>query len=223
MRRSTRAGAHLPSDSSEIPAEVNEFLCNFDVHRPQHNHLQRAHHEVFDKLVQYQECPWQIYGIDCGLFCVGVMLHILVGKIIDRDTFSQEHVMELRLKLGDHFMGARHDRTNKTNHQPTSKVVQNCLPSLRGTTNVSMYGVEDVTPLPIPPADVNATAKTIANAITTTRSTTRALAHASIPKENDGEDSDNNSSESNICQSKNDNTCIDVDSVHTDGLQLGRL
>jgi hypothetical protein len=115
LRRSTRAGVRLPSDSSEIVAEVNEFLCNFVLHKTEHEHLQRAHHEVFDKL-QYQECPEQISGI-------GVVLHILVGETIDRDTFSQEYFPELRLKLGDQFMGARHNRTNKTNHQTTSKVV----------------------------------------------------------------------------------------------------
>jgi hypothetical protein len=63
LQCSTRAGAQLPSDSSEIVAEVNEFLCNFVVHKPEHDHLQRAHHEVFDKL-QYQVCPQHINGID---------------------------------------------------------------------------------------------------------------------------------------------------------------
>ncbi len=117
--------------------------------KPKHNHLQRGHHEVFDKL-HYQECPHQINGIVCGLFCAGIVLHILVGKTIDRDTFSQEHVTELRSKLGDHFMGAGHNQTNKTNHQPTNKVVRDCFPSLRGTTIMSEHGVEDVTLLHIP-------------------------------------------------------------------------
>jgi hypothetical protein len=170
LQRSTRAGAQLPSDSSEIVAEVNEFLCNFVLHKPEHEHLQREYHEVFDKL-QYQECPKQINGIDCGLFCVGVTLHILVGETTDRDTFSQEHITELRLKLG-----ARHNRTNKTNHQPTSKVVRDCFPSLRGTTILSEHCVEDVTPLHIHD-NVNTTANTIASTITITRSTTRALTH----------------------------------------------
>jgi Ulp1 family protease len=79
LRRSTRASTQLPSDSSEIVAEMNEFLCNFVLHKPKHEHLQRAHYEVFDKL-QYQECPQQINGTDCGLFCVCVVLHIIVGE-----------------------------------------------------------------------------------------------------------------------------------------------
>ncbi|KAI2492021.1 hypothetical protein MHU86_22546 [Fragilaria crotonensis] len=144
LRRSTRASANLPSDSSEIVAEVNDFLCNFVLHRPEHNHLQRAHYEVLEKL-KYQECPQQLNGIDCGLFCVGVVLHILDGKTIDRDAFSKEHVTELRFKLGNHFMGSQHNRSNEPNHEPTSKVVRDCFPSLRGTTIVSEYGVEDVT------------------------------------------------------------------------------
>ncbi|KAI2505811.1 hypothetical protein MHU86_8587 [Fragilaria crotonensis] len=186
LRRSTRASANLPSDSSEIVAEVNDFLCNFVLHRPEHNHLQRAHYEVLEKL-KYQECPQQLNGIDCGLFCVGVVLHILDGKTIDRDAFSKEHVTELRFKLGNHFMGSQHNRSNEPNHEPTSKVVRDCFPSLRGTTIVSEYGVEDVTPLHIP-ADVDTTAT-----------------RASIPKYNDGDDNDNNS-----CK------FIDVDSIHTD-------
>ena len=69
---------------------------------------------------------------------------------------------------------------------------------------MSEYGVEDVTPLHIP-ANVDTTANKIASTIPTLQSTSRALAHASIPKYNDGDDSDNNS-----CK------FIDVDSIHTD-------
>jgi hypothetical protein len=76
---------------------------------------------------------------------------------------------------------------------------------------MSEHGVEDVTPLHIPD-DVNTTANTIASTITTTQSTTKALEHTSLPKYNDGDDSDNSSSES-----KNDFICIDVDSIQTDG------
>jgi hypothetical protein len=60
---------------------------------------------------------------------------------------------------------------------------------------MSENGVEDVTPLHIPD-DVNTTANTIASTITTTQSTTKALEHISLPKYNDGDDSDNSSSES---------------------------
>jgi hypothetical protein len=60
--------------------------------------------------------------------------------------------------------------------------------------------------------NVNTTANTIASTITTTRSTTRALTHAYIPKYNDGDDSDDNTSEI-----KNDYICIDIDSIQTDG------
>jgi Ulp1 family protease len=123
LRRSTKAGTQLDSDSSEIVAEVNEFLCNFVLHKPEHKNLKRAHHEKIDKL-QYQECPQQINGIDCGLFDVGVVLHILVGETIDSDTFSQEHVTELSLKLGDNFMGAKHNRMNKQTINSTAKLFE---------------------------------------------------------------------------------------------------
>jgi hypothetical protein len=158
-------------------AEVNDFLCNFVSHKEKHEHLQLLHHEVFKEL-GYEECPPQNNGIDCGLFCAVVLLHLLDRKTVDRDTFSHHHVTELRFTLAEHFMAARLYPSNK----PTSKVIRDCFPKLRGTTIASEYGVKDVTPLHIPAnvcASATATART-----TTTRSTTRtrAVAHASIPK-----------------------------------------
>ena len=223
LRRSTRGGEKFPSSSSEIVAEVNNFLCHFVLHKPEHDHLQRTHFEVFEKL-GYQECPPQNNGIDCGLFCVGVLLHLLDGKTVARNTFSHKHVAEVRLKLGEHFNGARQTRNNAS----VSKVIRDCFPKLQGTTIASEYGVEDVTPLQVH-GDVRTTTTAItkmqsatrvtATSTTTTRSTTRALAHASILKHDNGnvsedDDSDDTVFDGTVLEIENDNTFIDIP-LHT--------
>jgi hypothetical protein len=38
-------------------------------------------------------------GIDCGLFAVGVVLHLLEGKAIDGKTFNPKDIHQLRLNL----------------------------------------------------------------------------------------------------------------------------
>jgi Ulp1 protease family, C-terminal catalytic domain len=81
-RSTRRAAAFLPSHTSEIVADVNEFLSHFVFHRPEHEHMQRIHFEMFDK-VAYHKCPAQNNVIDCGLFCVGVLLHLsLTGRVL---------------------------------------------------------------------------------------------------------------------------------------------
>jgi hypothetical protein len=87
--------------------------------------------------------------------------------------------------MAKHFMGAWQNQNDK----PTSKVIRDCFPKQRGTTIASEYGVEDVTPLHIP-ANVrtSATATTITTMQSTT--TTRAVAHGSIPKHDNGDDRD---------------------------------
>ena len=99
-------------------ADVNDFVRRFVLHRPQHQDLLRAHHEVFDK-VAFHECPVQKNGIDCGLFCVGIVLHLLHGKTVTKKVFSHKDVSNLRLQLTAYFTGGNEQGT----HQPTSQVV----------------------------------------------------------------------------------------------------
>jgi hypothetical protein len=191
--RSTRGTQALTAGppASEIVAEVNVFLCHFVLHRDAHQHLHRPSIEVFEK-VRYHSCPAQRNGIDCGLFCVGIVLHILDRKTVDSNTFTYHNVTELSFKLSTHFT----QDDNEPNHQPTtSQVVRDCFPKLQGTSIVSEYGVEDVTPLSIR-TDVSTTATTIT---TRTRSTTRALAVASIVN-------DYSSNESTIADDQNSRT-----------------
>jgi hypothetical protein len=38
-------------------------------------------------------------GFDCGLFAVGVVLHLVEGKVITMETFTQQDITGLRAKL----------------------------------------------------------------------------------------------------------------------------
>jgi hypothetical protein len=47
LRQSIRGGENSPTSSaSDIVAEINDFLCNFVLHKPEHEHLHVRHHEV---------------------------------------------------------------------------------------------------------------------------------------------------------------------------------
>ena len=145
MRRSTR-GITASTPASQILGEVNDFFHNFVLYKPQHKHLVRKIRELNEEVVYY-DCPRQRNGIDCGLFAVGVVLHLIEGKAIDSDTFSPKDIHQLRLNLSNHFSQANDDlpTSDRVLHQQTSRVVRDCFPQLKGTTILSVHGVEEVT------------------------------------------------------------------------------
>jgi hypothetical protein len=142
VRRSTR-GISSTTPASEILGEVNEFLHNFVLYKPQHKHLQREIGEL-NEMVEYHDCPRQRNGIDCGLFAVGVVLHLLEGKAINSKTFSPKDIHRLRLELSMHFKTYQPPSWIFRYHHRTSQLVRDCFPELKGTTICSMYGVEEV-------------------------------------------------------------------------------
>ena len=122
------------------------------------------------KKVSYHECPSQLNGIDCGLFCVGVVLHLLDGINVNSTTFSHHDCSRLMFRLSTHFLHITHHPEDKdVINQTTCHVVRDSFPLLLGTTTASSYGVEDITPMHF--ADTND-----GDTITTTKSTTKDLA-----------------------------------------------
>jgi hypothetical protein len=95
--------------------------------------------------VEYHNCPGQLNGIDCGLFCIGVVVHLLDGIKVNGTIFTHQDCLHLRLKFNTHFT---HVGDNKdVILQPTAgQVVCDCFPLLQGTTIVGACGVDDVTP-----------------------------------------------------------------------------
>ena len=49
--------------------------------------------------VHYCDCPIQKNGFDCGLFAVGVVLHLIEGIDVTRETFRQQDITNLRSTL----------------------------------------------------------------------------------------------------------------------------
>jgi Ulp1 family protease len=61
-----------------IVCEMNDFFVHFLLYKPEHKHLVLCDDEVLKK-VDYHDCPRPLNGIDCGLFCIGIVLHLLDG------------------------------------------------------------------------------------------------------------------------------------------------
>ena len=155
--------------AADIVGKVNDF-CELLLYKPKQKHLVQCDEEVLKK-VDYHYCPGQLNRIDCGLFCVGVVLHLLDGIEVDRTTYTHQKCSHLRFKLSTHFTHVVHHPDDKdVVLQPTGQVVRDCFPLLQGTTIVGAGGVEDITPTSF--ADMSLAATTT----TTTRSTTKAMA-----------------------------------------------
>jgi Ulp1 family protease len=78
----------LQQPGASIVAEVNEFFNDFVLHKHEHTPWVHSNAELLKK-VSYHECPSQQNSIDCGLFCVGVVLHLMDGINVNSTTFSQ--------------------------------------------------------------------------------------------------------------------------------------
>ncbi len=96
-------------------------------------------------IIAFHQCPGQYNGINCGLFCIAVVLHLLDFKTVTEDNFNFNfnHCILLRSKLAAHF-----NRKNDDANEQTSQVVRDCFPELKGTTILSSYGVEVVGTVP---------------------------------------------------------------------------
>ena len=89
MRQSTRGSRAVPAAAAAIVAEVNEFFNNFVLYKCEHQVWVHSNAELLKK-VFYHECPSQLNGIDCGLFCVGIVLHLFDGINVDSSTSSHQ-------------------------------------------------------------------------------------------------------------------------------------
>ena len=68
---------------------MNDFFVHFLLYKPEHKPLVLCDDEGLLKKVEYHNCPTgQLNRIDCGLFCIGIVLHLLDGIEVDQDTFT---------------------------------------------------------------------------------------------------------------------------------------
>jgi hypothetical protein len=92
------------------------------------------------ELVEFDECPPQTNGHDCGLFAVAVLLHLIEGKEVTSQTFRQSDVMILLKKLAEVFLSDHHVWESLESFETTtvSAIVRNCFLALRGTNIVDI-------------------------------------------------------------------------------------
>ena len=133
LRRRTR---QINPEVSLIANSVNDFLHNFVLHDDELK-ARRVDNETFLRRLKYAECPAQLNGYDCGLFAVGVVLHLVEGKDVASTTFNQQQISGLRVKLASYFSAALGNELNTA-----SQVVRNCFPQLRGSSILDSTGLE---------------------------------------------------------------------------------
>ena len=132
----------------EIVKVINNFISIYILADVGHEMLRQTDEEVVDRL-DFYSCPQQRNDIDCGLFCVGVVLHLLEDHVVDNTTFCHTDMCEMRKRLYTHFsQKVRNKSYNAYKHmiqQPTSVVVHDSYPHLRGSPR------ECNVPVPTPP------------------------------------------------------------------------
>jgi hypothetical protein len=112
---------------------VNTFLNCFVLHKPSNFKLRRTNDQVLGML-SFETCPQQLNSIDCGLFCMGVALHLLDNQVVDGDTFDSKAIAALRMRLYVHFTGKVIKKTKSyahVIHETTSKVIRDSFRKLR--------------------------------------------------------------------------------------------
>ena len=131
--RKKGSGGGVTAEQQEFLEQFNTFVNNFiyhdqeDLHQPSTSLLSQ---------LEFCPCPGQTNVIDCGLFSVGVVLHLLARKDVTSDTFKQADVSHLRNLLGCFL----HSRKRKI----PSSVIRNSFPCLKGTSILDTDGIEEV-------------------------------------------------------------------------------
>ena len=120
---------------------INNFVNEYILQNSCYKMLRQTDEEVVQTLSFYC-CPQQQNSIDCGLFCVGVVLHLLLDdRAVDSTIFHHTDVSEMRKRLYTHFAKEVKNRayTDYVDviQQPTSVVVRDSYPLLKGTPRAS--------------------------------------------------------------------------------------
>jgi hypothetical protein len=104
------------------------FHENEDLHQPS---------STLSSQLEFRSCPGQDNFIDCGLFSVGVVFHLLANLEVESNTFNQANVSHLRNLLGCSLH-------NRSRNFPSS-LIRNCFPRLnKGANILTQDGIEEV-------------------------------------------------------------------------------
>ena len=115
---------------------INSFVNNYLLADHFHEMLRQTDDELGEKL-DFYSCPQQVNDVDCGLFCVGVVLQLLDNHAANNTIFIHTDMSEMRKHLYIHFSQKVVKNSYKAYkhmriQQPTSVVVHESYPSLRG-------------------------------------------------------------------------------------------
>jgi hypothetical protein len=79
----------------------------------------------------------------CISFAVAVVLHLVEGKEVNVQTFTQSDITKLRKKLAK-VLASNHSVQELAGSKTVSEIVRDCFPALRGTSIVDTFGVETI-------------------------------------------------------------------------------
>jgi Ulp1 family protease len=130
---------HQSSTAADIVKKVNFFFKFYILHDDKYQDLRQTDANLLCR-VQYQDCPEQKNGFDCGIFAVAIVLHLAEQIDLKRDTFSQVDVTKARSQLAK-ALGSK-------SAFMTSDVFRNCFPCLCGRNIIESTGVEVITHVP---------------------------------------------------------------------------
>jgi hypothetical protein len=90
---------HNKCPATEFLKKFQKFMANFVLfNHPVANELTKNEGYICDS-IQYVPCPQQKNMSDCSLFTLGVLLHVINGKHVDQNIFSQSTIDTFRKGL----------------------------------------------------------------------------------------------------------------------------
>jgi len=125
-------GAGTP-EQQHFLEQLNTYIMMFVFHENEDLHQPSS---TLSSQLEFWSCPGQDNFFDCGLFSVGVVLHLLANLEVESNTFNQANVSHLRNLLGCFL----HNRSRKV----PSSLIRNCFPRLKGTSILGHDGIEEV-------------------------------------------------------------------------------
>jgi Ulp1 protease family, C-terminal catalytic domain len=125
--RLTRKTMALHSELAIFLQDFHQFVLNFVVCDGVLESVRLESAILPPKDVMYYPCPSQQNGIDCGLFAVAVILHLIDGIVVEKNTFDQSSITNLRKELAHHLSGVA--TLNK--YQMPAIIVRKWFPQLQ--------------------------------------------------------------------------------------------
>ena len=88
-----------------IVCEVRAFFFNFVLHdKNKFNYITPpTDDDLLNHMIGFHQCPGQYNDIDCGLFCIAVVLHLLDDKPVTEGIFKFKHCYLALIKIGCPF------------------------------------------------------------------------------------------------------------------------